>query len=69
MNPNQHVVYQQRPCVVLDAKTEGYPLPENVFLLEEECVHSIGAGQVRHLAHFEDVDEAPDELPPTNTSA
>lgn len=56
MNPGEAVIYQQRPCVVLDALHEGYPDLKEHVLLEELTHYASGRGRVRHLAHLNDLD-------------
>lgn len=57
MNPGETVVYQQKACVVLDARHEGYPESEDHVLLEELTHYSANTGRVRHLAHLNDLDK------------
>lgn len=62
MNANEQIIYKHKPCVVLDAKLEGYSLEKDLVLLQEESSHFIGAGPMRHLVHYEDIARQPDEL-------
>lgn len=59
MNPNDQIVYKHKPCVVLDAKLEGYSLEEDLVLLQEESSQFIGAGPMRHLVHYQDIAQQP----------
>lgn len=56
MNPGETIVYQQKPCVVLDALNEGYPEQKEHVLLEELTHYSASTGRVRYLAHLNDLD-------------
>lgn len=55
MNPGESVVYQQKPCVILDATQEGFPLSKEHVLLEEIAHYSVIKGRVRYLAHLADL--------------
>lgn len=62
MNANEQIIYKHRPCVVLDAKLEGYSLEDDQVLLQEECSQFIGAGPMRHLVHYQDLGREPEEM-------
>lgn len=66
MNAYQQIVYKHKPCVVLDAKSEGYSLEEGQVLLQEESFQLIGAGPMRHLVHFQDIGQQPDGMDSRN---
>jgi hypothetical protein len=55
MNANDQIIYKHKPCVVLDAKLEGYSLEDDQVLLQEESSQFIGAGPMRHLVHCQDI--------------
>lgn len=57
MNANQQIIYKQRPCVVLDAKQEGYSLEANQLLLQEESSQYFSAGPMRHLVHDHEINQ------------
>ncbi|MEY4484186.1 MAG: hypothetical protein RL693_1638 [Verrucomicrobiota bacterium] len=69
MNPGETVVYQHKPCIVLDAFHEGYPDLEEHVLLEELTHYSTSRGRVRHLAHLGDLDQERSESLPVSPSA